>query len=61
MRLADQLHNPLDANTSRGPGWWFHARDINEIRDSLELNIKTLNRRAKVEKVAPEDAVLKRQ
>jgi hypothetical protein len=60
------LHNPLDADTSRGPDWWFHARDINEIRGSLELDIKKLNRRGKrsrrsLRSASIKDAVLKRQ
>jgi hypothetical protein len=63
---ADQLHNPLDADTSRGPDWWFHDRDINEIKDSLELDIKMLNKRSKrsrrsLRSASIKAAVLKRQ
>jgi hypothetical protein len=63
---VDQFYNPLDADTSWGPDWWFHARDITEIRDFLEMNIKSLNGRCKwsrrsLRSVSIKDAVLKRQ
>jgi hypothetical protein len=45
--LVDQLHNPLDSNTSRDSEWCFLARNVEEIWDILELDIAALNKRCK--------------
>jgi hypothetical protein len=43
MDDAERFHNPLDSDTSRGPEWWFFARCIDEIWDSIALDIPFLN------------------
>jgi hypothetical protein len=47
MDDAERFHNPLDSDTSRDPEWWFSARCVDEIWDSIALDIPFLNRRCK--------------
>jgi hypothetical protein len=47
MDNAERFHNPLDSDTSRGPEWWFSARCVDEIQDSIALDIPFLNRQCK--------------
>jgi hypothetical protein len=44
---AERFHNPLDSDTSRGPEWWFSARCVDKIWDSIALEIPFLNRQCK--------------
>jgi hypothetical protein len=48
MDELERLHNPLDSDTSRGPDWWFSARSVDELQNSLDTDISFLNRRCKV-------------
>jgi hypothetical protein len=47
MNDAERFHNTLNSDTLRDPYWWFSAYSIDEIWDSLALNIPFLNRQCK--------------
>jgi hypothetical protein len=47
MTEADQIINPLDGDTSRGPDFWFSVRNIDKMRDLLRLDIRHLEKRVK--------------
>jgi hypothetical protein len=47
MSEEDQILNPLDGDTSRGPDFWFKVRNIDKMRDLLRLDIRHLEKRAK--------------
>jgi hypothetical protein len=47
MDKSERFHNPLDSDTLRGPDWWFSARSVDELWDSLDTVIFFLNRRCK--------------
>jgi hypothetical protein len=47
MSEEDQILNPLDGDTSRGPNFWFKVRNIDKMWDLLRLDIRHLEKRAK--------------
>jgi hypothetical protein len=47
MSEEDQILNPLDGDTSRGPDFWFKVRNIDKMQDLLRLDIRHLEKRAK--------------
>jgi hypothetical protein len=47
MSEEDQILNPLDGDTSRGPDFWFKVRNVDKMRDLLRLDIRHLEKRAK--------------
>jgi hypothetical protein len=44
MDESERFYNPLDSDTLRGPDWWFSARLVDELQDSLDTDISFLNR-----------------
>ena len=47
MTEAEKEAYPLDSGTSRDPDWWGRARQVSDIQQALDSDIRFLNRRLK--------------